>query len=216
VNVSAEYEELSEFLETVALVADSDELDGDGTRVSLMTLHTAKGLEFEVVFLVGLEDGVFPHLRALGEPEELEEERRLCYVGITRARRFLCLSHAWVRSLWGRTQHNIPSRFLSEIPAELVRDVGVVGGSSGRRDSLVDDGSGKVFGRGITPRRREPSTTGAELLDLSTGDQVVHDHWGDGVVLSTKGEGDKAQAHVRFTSVGEKTLLLCATPLRKS
>ena len=85
--MAAEYETLDEFLETVALVADADELDGDGTRVSLMTLHTAKGLEFPAVFLVGLEDGVFPHLRSLGEPIELEEERRLCYVGITRARR---------------------------------------------------------------------------------------------------------------------------------
>jgi hypothetical protein len=100
------------FLETVALVADSDEIDGDGTRVSLMTLHTAKGLEFPAVFVVGLEDGIFPHFRSLAEPTELEEERRLFYVGITRARRHLAISHAWVRTIWGRTQHNIPSRFL--------------------------------------------------------------------------------------------------------
>ncbi|MGH9091530.1 MAG: ATP-dependent helicase, partial [Acidimicrobiales bacterium] len=128
VGVAAEYDDLAELLETVTLVSDSDELDSEATRVSLMTLHTAKGLEFPAVFLVGLEDGIFPHFRALGEPVELEEERRLCYVGITRARRWLYLSHAWVRTLWGRTSHNIPSRFLAEVPAELVRDVGVHGG----------------------------------------------------------------------------------------
>ncbi len=119
-----EYESLDEFLESVALVADSDELDGADSRVSLMTLHTAKGLEFPAVFLVGLEDGVFPHLRALEDPLQLEEERRLCYVGITRARRQLYLTHAWSRTLWGSTNHAIPSRFLSELPADLVRDVG--------------------------------------------------------------------------------------------
>ena len=96
VGVAGEYDDLADFLETVSLVADSDELEGDGTRVSLMTLHMAKGLEFPAVFVVGMEDGIFPHSRSLGEPVELEEERRLCYVGITRARRHLSVSHAWV------------------------------------------------------------------------------------------------------------------------
>jgi DNA helicase-2/ATP-dependent DNA helicase PcrA len=121
---AGEYDSLDEFLESVALVADSDELDDADRRVSLMTLHTAKGLEFPAVFLVGLEDGVFPHMRALEDPLQLEEERRLCYVGITRARRQLYLTHAWSRTLWGSTSHAIPSRFLSELPADLVRDVG--------------------------------------------------------------------------------------------
>ena len=121
---AAEYDSLDEFLESVALVADSDELDATDRRVSLMTLHTAKGLEFPAVFLVGLEDGVFPHLRALEDPLQLEEERRLCYVGITRAQRQLYLTHAWSRTLWGSTSHAIPSRFLSELPGDLVRDVG--------------------------------------------------------------------------------------------
>jgi DNA helicase-2/ATP-dependent DNA helicase PcrA len=121
---AGEYDSLDEFLESVALVSDSDELDAADRRVSLMTLHTAKGLEFPAVFLVGLEDGVFPHMRALEDPLQLEEERRLCYVGITRARRQLYLTHAWSRTLWGSTSHAIPSRFLSELPGDLVRDVG--------------------------------------------------------------------------------------------
>ena len=241
VGVAAEYDDLAELLETVALVSDSDELDTETTRVSLMTLHTAKGLEFPAVFLVGLEDGVFPHFRALGEPRELEEERRLCYVGITRARRWLYLSHAWVRTLWGRTTHNIPSRFLAEVPSELVRDVGAVGsrraapadrgdrGDQTDRAEWVDqrdwsdqsdgDTPGTVFGAGrgdpVGPPRPRVST-GAEDLGLSPGEVVLHDHWGEGVVVTTNGEGDKAQATVRFASVGEKRLLLTATPLRRA
>jgi len=121
---AGEYERLDDFLESVALVSDADELGDAAGRVSLMTLHTAKGLEFPAVFLVGLEDGVFPHLRALDDPLQLEEERRLAYVGITRARRQLYVTHAWSRTLWGSTSHAIPSRFLAELPAELVRDVG--------------------------------------------------------------------------------------------
>jgi DNA helicase-2/ATP-dependent DNA helicase PcrA len=199
--VAAEYEDLFEFLETVALVADADELDGEGTRVNLMTLHTAKGLEFSAVFLSGLEEGIFPHLRTLADPMELEEERRLCYVGVTRAKERLYLSHAWRRTLWGSTSHNIPSRFLSEVPAELVEDVGVVGSST----------SGLGLPR--APGRRQSS--GAETLGLVAGDRVVHDRWGEGTVVWTKGEGDGAQAEVTFGSVGTKKLLLSAAPLRR-
>ncbi|HMK99816.1 MAG TPA: UvrD-helicase domain-containing protein, partial [Acidimicrobiales bacterium] len=119
---AARFGDLDEFLESVALVSDSDDLDGDGSRVSLMTLHTAKGLEFPAVFLVGMEDGVFPHLRALDDPMQLEEERRLCYVGITRAERHLYVSHAWSRTTWGSSSAAIPSRFLSELPEQLVED----------------------------------------------------------------------------------------------
>ncbi len=124
VGVAAQFEDLAGFLEAISLASDTDTLDERDGQVSLMTLHAAKGLEFPAVFLVGMEDGIFPHSRALDNPSELEEERRLCYVGITRARERLYVSHAWSRVLWGSVQHGIPSRFLREIPPELLREVG--------------------------------------------------------------------------------------------
>ena len=237
----SEYRTLPEFLEATALVADSDELGGDGTKVSLMTMHIAKGLEFPAVFLVGMEDGIFPHMRSLGDPVELEEERRLCYVGITRAERHLYLSHAWSRMIYGRGGPSLPSRFLNELPAELVRDVvvdrgwGSSGSSSGgvgdfgRRPS-VEGRSGtpgrSVFGSGVSPaegefdangrRRRTPASTGAELLGLEVGDVVVHGQWGEGRVVATGGEGDDAEAEVIFTSVGRKKLLLRMAPVKRA
>jgi len=214
------------FLETVALVADSDELDSDGTRVSLMTLHTAKGLEYPAVFVVGLEEGIFPHFRSLSEPSELEEERRLFYVGITRARRHLAISHAWSRTTWGRTQPAMPSRFVTEVPSHLVDDVGL---GSPRRGTGYDTVSGEEHLPGATFAPAVPlaaraagskggsrGSTGAEDLGLVPGDEVVHDHWGHGVVISAKGEGSRAQATVDFDTVGKKNLLLSATPLRRA
>jgi DNA helicase-2/ATP-dependent DNA helicase PcrA len=200
-SVAAEYEDLGELLESVALVADTDELDAAADRVNLMTLHTAKGLEFSAVFLTGLEEGIFPHARALADPMELEEERRLCYVGVTRAKERLYLTHAWRRTLWGSTTANLPSRFVSEVPAELVEDVGVLG--AGRPDA------------GVAPRPGRRQSTGAEALGLATGDVVIHDRWGEGTVVSTAGEGDGAQAEVVFASVGRKKLLLSVAPLRR-
>src|SRR5947208_8234813 len=204
VGVAGEHENIQEFLEAVSLVADQDELTDDDSSVVLMTLHTAKGLEFPTVFIVGLEDGVFPHLRSLGEPDELEEERRLCYVGTTRARERLYLSHAWSRSLFGSTQYNPPSRFLKEIPEHLTSMV-----EGGRQARLAERGRAGIVesalrGRGATPAR----TTGAEQLGLRVGDDVVHGKWGEGVVLEVIGEGDKAEGIVRFASVGEQRLLL--------
>jgi DNA helicase-2/ATP-dependent DNA helicase PcrA len=233
VGMAAEYRTLAEFLEAASLVADSDQLDGDGTKVSLMTMHIAKGLEFPAVFLVGMEDGIFPHLRSLGDPVELEEERRLCYVGITRAERHLYVSHAWSRMLYGRGSSNIPSRFLNEIPEELVRDVGSARGdgtSSRAGRSLSDDDGGtpgrSVFGRGLANadaefdatgrRRRAPASSGAELLGLVTGDLVVHGQWGEGRVVETSGSGEDAEAVVIFTSVGRKKLLLRMAPIKRA
>jgi DNA helicase-2/ATP-dependent DNA helicase PcrA len=233
VGVASEYRTLAEFLEAASLVADSDELEGDGTRVSLMTMHIAKGLEFPAVFMVGMEDGIFPHLRSLGDPVELEEERRLCYVGITSAKRRLYVSHAWSRMLWGSTSSNIPSRFLNEIPGELVRDaVGSTGrdGSPMAGDGVSDDRGGTpgrtVFGRGVAGpdgeydargrRSRYPASTGAERLGLVAGDVVVHGKWGEGRVLEAKGTGEEAEAVVQFESVGRKQLLLRMAPLKRA
>jgi DNA helicase-2/ATP-dependent DNA helicase PcrA len=213
---------VAEFLETVSLVADADQIPDDGSSVVLMTLHTAKGLEFPDVFLIGLEDGVFPHLRSLGEPDELEEERRLCYVGITRARERLYLSHAWSRSLFGTTQYNPPSRFLKEIPERLTE---LVEGSHNRSHIRNAGGAGSSgpWGRDrIVEAASRPSavrpvrSTGAERLGIRVGDDVVHGKFGEGVVLEMIGGGDSAEVIVRFPSVGEKRLLLAWSPLKKA
>ncbi len=167
VGAGREFDSVDAFLEQVGLVADTDDLGDDESSVLLMTLHSAKGLEFPIVFLIGMEDGVFPHLRSIGEPDQLEEERRLAYVGITRARERLYLSHAWSRMLYGSTQYNPPSRFLDEIPENLVEQVegnrrgsrrssfggnrSDRGGGSGSWDpgpARGDGGDGRTFGRG--------------------------------------------------------------------
>jgi DNA helicase II / ATP-dependent DNA helicase PcrA len=218
-----EIESVDEFLEQVSLVADTDDLDDDDSSVLLMTLHSAKGLEFPAVFMIGMEDGVFPHLRSLGEPDELEEERRLCYVGITRARQRLYLSHAWSRMLYGSTNYNPPSRFLAEIPQALLQPVeGAAGArrSRGRGLRSVGDspfgGRDRIVEQALSSRTpREPVTTGAESLGLRVGDDVRHNKWGEGVVLDVIGTGDKAEAVVRFPEVGEKRLLLSWAPLEK-
>jgi DNA helicase II / ATP-dependent DNA helicase PcrA len=194
------------FLEAVSLVTDLDDIEGDKRAVTLMTLHSAKGLEFPVVFLTGLEDGVFPHLRSLGDPDELEEERRLCYVGITRAQERLYLCHAWSRTLFGRTEFYPPSRFLSEIPEELVEALGetkpVGGGFGAHREAVVS--------AALASSRR-----GANVPSLRVGDDVDHETFGEGVILDLIGEGDRAEAVVRFRDAGEKRLLLAWAPLQK-
>ncbi len=172
VGSACEYTQIDEFLEQVALVADTDELDADD-RVVLMTLHSAKGLEFPVVFLIGLEEGVFPHIRALTEPDELEEERRLAYVGITRAREVLHLSHAWSRNLFGGTQYNPPSRFLDEIPAALVRQEGNVSGRSsyGRQSMRQRTEWGATRGSAPPPYRRRSAVSS---FDPDDDDRDAH------------------------------------------
>jgi DNA helicase II / ATP-dependent DNA helicase PcrA len=220
-------ESVEQFLEQVSLVADVDELDGDASQAVLMTLHSAKGLEFPVVFLIGLEDGVFPHLRSLGEPDELEEERRLCYVGITRAQDRLYLSHAWSRTLYGGTQYNPPSRFLDEIPDGLIEAIEQRRASRGGR--TYGGGGGGWRDGGDSSRREEarermvdaalrpagPSRSGAEELGLKVGDDVRHGTFGEGVILHIEGAGDKTEAVIRFPDVGEKRLLLSWSPLTK-
>jgi DNA helicase-2/ATP-dependent DNA helicase PcrA len=215
VGAAREAENLDSFLEEVSLVADADEVDGDASKVTLMTLHTAKGLEYPVVFIAGMEDGVFPHLRSLGEPDEMEEERRLAYVGITRARERLYLSHAWCRNLWGQTLYNRPSRFLDEIPDTLMQAA-----QSGYRPAPRTPGRGgrdEIVEAAIRRGKVGPvHGTGAELLGLRAGETVVHAKWGEGVVLEVQGEGDRAEAKVRFPAVGEKHLALSLAPIKRA
>jgi DNA helicase II / ATP-dependent DNA helicase PcrA len=231
VGSAREFQTVDEFLEQISLVADTDEIDDDDSKVTLMTLHSAKGLEFPVVFLVGAEEGVFPHIRALTEPEELEEERRLAYVGITRAREKLYLSHAWSRTLFGSTQYNPPSRFLDEIPVELVEHLGDGRRTSGRAsyrsdgggrrqgwqpwaERMADAGRERIVDAAINAGRR-PASTGAETMGLRIGDDVRHAKFGEGVIMLIEGDGDKAEAVVRFPDVGEKRLLLAWSPLER-
>ena len=231
VGSAREFQTVDEFLEQISLVADTDEIDDDDSKVTLMTLHSAKGLEFPVVFLVGAEEGVFPHIRALTEPEELEEERRLAYVGITRAREKLYLSHAWSRTLFGSTQYNPPSRFLDEIPVELVEHLGDGRRTSGRAsyrsdgggrrrgwqpwaERMGDAGRERIVDAAINAGRRA-ATTGADAIGLRIGDDVRHAKFGEGVIMLIEGDGDKAEAVVRFPDVGEKRLLLAWSPLER-
>jgi DNA helicase-2/ATP-dependent DNA helicase PcrA len=192
-----------------------------------MTLHTAKGLEFPVVFLIGMEDGVFPHLRSLGDPDELEEERRLAYVGITRAMERLYLSYAWCRSLWGQTQYNPPSRFIKEIPEALIRSAeaghrtmrrsGSTAGTSGSGGGSSFAGRDSIVEGALRSGKASPvKGTGAEILGLGPGEDVVHGKWGEGVVLEVTGAGDRAEATVHFPSVGDKRLLLSLAPLKRA
>ena len=229
VGMAREYPSVDAFLEQVSLVADTDQLpdpdDPSETGVVMMTLHAAKGLEFPVVFMVGVEEGVFPHMRALTDPGELEEERRLCYVGITRARQQLFLSHAWCRTLYGSTQYNPPSRFITEIPSGLIEESSSSrtrqersgGGRSSTWESTSwsDTGSGVGRGSGLA-KPKPPSPTKAHELNFKVGDDVRHNVWGEGVILMVEGAGDKAEAVVHFGSVGEKRLLLSWAPLEKA
>ena len=197
--------ELSDFLESISLLTEQDEYDEESGSVTLMTLHNAKGLEFPVVFVIGMEDGVFPHYRSMGDPAALEEERRLAYVGITRARERLYLCHAWSRTLFGTTSYNPPSRFLGEIPSELVQDL-----------EAEDEDGGAVIGAGGGSWIREAVTEHARpSVQVSAGDTVVHDRWGEGVVLDVKGSGSDAEATVMFEDAGQKRLLLAYAPLKK-
>ena len=215
---------LQAFLEKVSLVADADQIpDNKQGVVTLMTLHTAKGLEFPVVFLTGWEDGQFPHLRALGDPEELAEERRLAYVGITRAREQLYLTRAMLRSSWGNPMTNPPSRFLAEVPEELIdwrreepeQSWGSSWGAGG-------SGGGGGWGR-HTPQRTAPRKPGLPKarptnnnLQLVVGDRVNHDKYGLGTVIAADGSGARATVTIDFGSAGKVRLMLIGgVPMEK-
>jgi DNA helicase-2/ATP-dependent DNA helicase PcrA len=183
------------FLEATSLVSDVDGMEESGA-VTLMTLHNAKGLEFPVIFIAGMEEGVFPHMRSLGDPDQLEEERRLAYVGITRAQEHLYLTHATTRNLFGATNYNSPSRFLGEIPDSLLKE-------ADKRKRVPER-------EAIKPR---PTLDGSSV---AVGDKVRHQHWGVGVVVDLIGSGDRAEATVSFEGQGEKRLLLAWAPLERA
>ena len=187
------------FLESTALVADIDEWEEGAGAVTLMTLHTAKGLEFPVVFIVGMEDGVFPHMRSLGEPEELEEERRLAYVGITRAQDKLYLTSAWQRMLFGGSSYNPPSRFLQEVP-----------------DTLMSKAPKRQKQRPADRAAASGPRTTVSAGQVGPGDRVRHDKWGLGTVREIVGDGDRAEAEVMFDTQGKKRLLLAWAPLERA
>jgi DNA helicase-2/ATP-dependent DNA helicase PcrA len=226
---------LAEFLEQVSLVGEQDTYEEEDSSVTLMTLHIAKGLEFPVVFIVGMEDGIFPHFRSMTDTAELEEERRLAYVGITRAQERLYLTHAWSRTLFGQTNYNPPSRFLGEIPRELL-DVRESEGAMPRRRPRYGErraappggdghtviglpgtsGAVRVGGGAVTtwaPPR--PAGVARDVPAIREGDTVIHERFGEGVVLSVSGDGEDVEARVAFSDAGEKSLLLAYAPLRK-
>ncbi|PBC84492.1 ATP-dependent DNA helicase PcrA [Streptomyces sp. 2224.1] len=219
---------LSDFLEQVALVADSDQIpdeDEEGSGViTLMTLHTAKGLEFPTVFLTGLEDGVFPHMRSLGQTKELEEERRLAYVGITRARQRLYVTRSTMRSAWGQPSYNPPSRFLEEIPADHVewKRTGPATPSASMGGMSAGGSGGGGFGSVLSSSRAKGPSGFAtrragdrQVVSLTIGDRVTHDSFGLGTVVGVKGSGDNAEATIDFGGEKPKRLLLRYAPVEK-
>ncbi|TDL30612.1 DNA helicase PcrA [Jeotgalibacillus sp. S-D1] len=227
-SVTKAFEEASEdkslvaFLTDLALVADIDQLDKEETSselVTLMTLHSAKGLEFPIVFLIGLEEGVFPHSRSLMEEVEMEEERRLAYVGITRAEEELFISNAQMRTLFGRTNMNPVSRFIAEIPSELMeepmkKEASNPFGMSGRS-------GGGAYGKSRPAERKPvsrpaPKATGGSGIGWMVGDKAEHGKWGTGTVVSVKGEGDSMELDIAFPSpTGVKRLLAKFAPVKK-
>jgi DNA helicase-2/ATP-dependent DNA helicase PcrA len=230
VGTASDYPEVGEFLEQVALVSDTDDIEGEDSAAVLMTMHSAKGLEYPVVFVMGMEEGVFPHIRSLGESDQLEEERRLAYVGITRAMQRLYLTNAWSRSLYGTTQYNPPSRFIDEIPDGLMTEA-----EGSRTSGRSGSGSGWIRRSGGRPSRPAPGTNWADYRDqvaeqavsasttvtadgqhgFKVGDDVSHGTFGEGVILDMVGQGDKTEVLVRFPGAGEKRLLLSWAPLEK-
>jgi DNA helicase-2/ATP-dependent DNA helicase PcrA len=198
---------LEEFLERVALVSEQDEYSGETSRLTLMTMHNAKGLEFPIVFIVGMEDAVFPHHRALGDPDELEEERRLCYVAMTRARERLYLCSAWSRTLFGGQSANPPSRFLKEIPAELIEDRAADRGGPSRRAMA------RAGARPGGLANRAPLDAADDGAELAVGDRVLHPSFGPGKILELSGRAGAEEVLVRFDEYGTKRLVLAYAPL---
>ncbi|MGM9928328.1 MAG: DNA helicase PcrA [Bacillus sp. (in: firmicutes)] len=217
----SEDKSLVAFLTDLALVADIDKLDEEDVpqdSITLMTLHSAKGLEFPVVFLLGMEEGVFPHSRSLLEEEEMEEERRLAYVGITRAEQDLFLTNAKMRTLFGRTSYNPSSRFIDEIPSDLLIDVRAEERVKMNPRSTTSGGGAFSSRRAAVAAKpvKAPVKTGGNEFDWNVGDKVSHKKWGIGTVVSVKGENDKKELDIAFPSpTGIKRLLAAFAPIEK-
>ncbi|NNN21211.1 MAG: UvrD-helicase domain-containing protein [Acidimicrobiales bacterium] len=229
-SIAAEHEDLESFLEHCALTSAVDE-SGEMTSVSLMTLHSAKGLEFKNVFLVGLEEGLFPHSRTMEEALDLEEERRLCYVGITRAKDNLAISYALTRTQWGSQREGMPSRFIHEIPAELLDKVDLTGFANFDQSAFVSTErrtfrDTQSFNYSTSTEISAPQSmstedslknesTGAQNLGLAVNDTVDHARWGVGRITKIEGKGDDMRAEIRFKDGVTKRFLLAMTPLSK-
>ena len=201
---------LAGFLEEIALYTDLEEYNQGDDAVVMMTIHAAKGLEFPHVFLVGFEDGLFPGMRAIGDQQEMEEERRLCYVAITRAKEKLTISHARQRMLYGRTTAALPSRFLKEIPEDVVVRKGLFYGAAPERTPYPTQS--QYHSRQTAQRARSflasaPSAQNAPKLELNKGDMVNHTAFGRGMVLSVMKMGGDALLEIAFDDIGTKKLM---------
>lgn len=213
-DADAPEEKLTVFLNDLALVSDIDNLEEDASQVTLMTLHAAKGLEFPVVFLIGLEEGVFPLSRALMEESELEEERRLAYVGITRAEEALYLTNAFSRTLYGRTQYNRPSRFVEEIDQELLEIEGMR--PTPKKTPVFAKKTAYSYKQPETAVVLSKSATGGENNNWKPGDKVKHKKWGLGTVVRVSGTSKDLELDVAFPSQGVKRLLAAFAPIEKA
>jgi len=212
---------LVEFLADLALVSAQDDVEEEPAEVTLMTLHAAKGLEFPVIFLMGLEEGIFPLSRALLEDDQLEEERRLAYVGITRAQQKLYLTNAYSRMLYGRRQNNPESRFITEIAPELLHldySESKAGLTPSRRDVPFARRTASAVAQpyhGKTGRITEPTGTGAGKVAWSIGDKASHKKWGTGTVVKVSGTGEDAELDIAFPEQGVKRLLAAFAPIKR-
>ena len=201
---------VEDFLEQVALVNDVDSFEQEKSKVTLMTLHAAKGLEFPIVFLGGLEEGLFPHSRTLMNPEEIEEERRLAYVGITRAEKELYISNATTRTVFGRTSSYLPSRFIDEIPAELVDSL--------RAKRRIPDDIKPTVPRHMSVASRpvtKPIIRNEVIADWKVGDTAIHSKWGNGKVVNVSGEGAGMKLTIEFPTQGVRVVMAKFAPVKK-
>ena len=201
---------VEDFLEQVALVNDVDSFEQEESKVTLMTLHAAKGLEFPIVFLGGLEEGLFPHSRTLMNPEEIEEERRLAYVGITRAEKELYISNATTRTVFGRTSSYLPSRFIDEIPAELVDSL--------RAKRRIPDDIKPTVPRHMSVASRpvtKPIIRNEVIADWKVGDTAIHSKWGNGKVVNVTGEGAGMKLTIEFPTQGVRVVMAKFAPVKK-